>query len=171
MIEHAKDCDAYYVQGGGYSATPHHRIVMQSMPNFREHGVTKILDVGCGRGLLVTELTACGFEVTGTEICPSLLEGDLKKLPVFPYSVGQLGTFVDGSFDIVMGVSLLSSLRGDDEIQNFLGHASRIASKGLLITETAFPEWVTEILGIDPVERRDKTSSPPVVRRIYWWEL
>jgi len=137
MTQHAKECDSSYVnEHMGYAATVHHQMVMCSIPQFRKAGISSILDVGCGRGVLLGHLLASKFEVSGTEICQSLLEGELKNrgLPVFPYSIDQLRVFDDSGFDLVLGVDLIGSLRDEIEVARFFSHARRISKKGLMIT-------------------------------------
>lgn len=134
LAERIRKYDAWYQGGGGQAATASHRLVMQVAPSFKDHGVATILDVGCGRGKLLDELMAHGFMVTGTEICPSLLTGDLKKKDVLPYSVSNLKEVEDGSFDLVLFCDVLDHLRDEDEVSEALVQASRIAAKGLVVT-------------------------------------
>lgn len=179
ITEQAKVFDAWYRRDGGHAATVHHRLVCQSTPEFVEHGVRSILDVGCGRGKLIHALLGEGYEVTGTEICPTLLEKDLKRMPVFPYSVTALSEFLDESFDLVLLVDLLDCLRDQEEVVECLVHADRLAKKGILATfggpspmrTTNQPNdfWrrtFKDVIGLPVDEKLDKSSR--VVRLLSW---
>jgi 2-polyprenyl-3-methyl-5-hydroxy-6-metoxy-1,4-benzoquinol methylase len=179
LAQHARSCDAFYKEGGGVRATPHHRVVLQSMHLVYDRGVQSILDVGCGRGILAVELAIQGYEVTCTEICPSLITGDLKRLAAYPYAVGALGAFDPKSFDLVLGCDLLEDLRDMEEVDEFLGHAERLARIGVMVT-TGGPSGMHNInepsefwrgklgaaFGEHLQERNDKKSG--VFRWLFW---
>jgi len=179
LTEQAKNFDAWYQEGGGEAATIHHRLVYQTVYQFHKHGVQSVLDVGCGRGMVLAELARQGFELTGTEICPSLLERDLKRMPVYPYSIAALSQFEDQSFDLVLLVDLLESLRDQREVDECIEHADRLARKGILVTfgglstkriinepNDFWREALGDLLDFPVDERIDKVTR--AVRLVFW---
>lgn len=132
--EHTRNFDEAYRKGWRQSPTTHHRLLYRLKPFFRDHGVETILDVGCGRGLVFRHLVLDGFDVVGTEICPTLLARDLKGLSVLPYNIGGLGGFDDNEFDLVLMLDLLDHLRDEQEVDLAIGHANRLARVGIIVT-------------------------------------
>jgi 2-polyprenyl-3-methyl-5-hydroxy-6-metoxy-1,4-benzoquinol methylase len=133
MRSHISDCEKLYENGAGRRPTTHHRVLYNSVWMFVEAGVESILDVGCGCGLTLRSMIGHSFRAMGTEICPSLLEGDLKGMDVYPYSIDDLSNIEDDEFDLVLGVDLIASLRDKIESDLFLSHARRI-SRSLFVT-------------------------------------
>jgi len=132
--EHTRSFERAYLGGWRPEPTTHHRLIYRAKPDFKKRGIEKILDVGCGRGLVVVEMMRDGFDVTGTEIVPCLLSRELKRLPVLPYNVGGLGQFDDNEFDLVLMVDLLDYLRDEQDVDLALGHANRLARQGIIVT-------------------------------------
>jgi SAM-dependent methyltransferase len=70
---------------------------------------TRILDVGCGEGLLVEEYRARGVEISGLDLnyeSPAVRRGDITQLP-----------FEAGSFDIVLALDVIEHLNFADQDQ------------------------------------------------------
>jgi len=112
----------------------HHRFVYREAAELKRRNVRSILDVGCGRGFLVSHFIEMGFDVLGTETSPYLLSRDLKKLPVYPFKIGDLRHFDEDEFDLVLMVDLLDHLRDEEEVSEALKQADRIAQIGIMIT-------------------------------------
>lgn len=127
--------DELYVGGYGTGATTAHRMVMQAARLWKGRGVRSILDVGCGRGLLLEELGVWGFDVRGTEIVPILFERDLRRRPVVPCPIHKLTEqFDDERFDLVLFIDVLDHLRNEEEVLIALGAAEKLAIVGLIVT-------------------------------------
>lgn len=118
----------------GRTMTVGDRMVIQSMARMKNlYGVKTALDVGCGRGGLIRDLTADGFQVTGTEIVPWLLSHDLKGESVYPYGVEELGAkFEDDSYDVVILKSVLDHLATTALADQAIAQAARIAKVGVI---------------------------------------
>ncbi len=112
----------------------HHRFVYREAAELKRRNVRSILDVGCGRGFLVSHFIEMGFSVMGTETSPYLLGKDLRKLPVFPFNIGGLRNIEEDEFDLVLMIDLLDHLRDEEEVSEALRHADRIAQIGIMIT-------------------------------------
>lgn len=115
-------------------ATAHHRLAVEFLPFVHKEEIVTCLDFACGRGVVLRELIAQGFLAIGTEVCEYLLNRDLAKLPVYPYSVNELSNFDPGKFDMVFAVDVLDQLRSEKELDEFLGHAKRFKPKMFFIT-------------------------------------
>lgn len=138
-----RNFEEHYRAGGSNRATVHHRFVYQLVPKMKMRNIESVLDVGCGRGQVATELGALGFAVICTEIVPCLVANDLKKLAVYPYGIGELHYFDDASFDAVLLVNMLDHLRSEDEAVDAVRHASRLAHKLVMVTLGGWSEMRT----------------------------
>lgn len=94
---------------------------------FKELGIKKVLDVGCGTGLLVQFLNENGFEALGCDIADealkiartrnkrdSLIKASAQKLP-----------FKNQSFDLICAISLIEHLTSK-ETKKFLAETRRV---------------------------------------------
>ncbi len=131
--EHVKSFENAYLNEWRQGVTPHHRIVLRMSPFFKDRGIKTILDIGCGHGHILTHLSEDGFEVTGTEIVPSLLSGPLKNKKVIPWGVADLDK-LDESFDLVLMTDLLDHLRDVEDVDTALEQADRLANKAIIVT-------------------------------------
>jgi ubiquinone/menaquinone biosynthesis C-methylase UbiE len=81
-------------------------------PVFGKH----VLDVGCGDGVLSARLAQEGAQVIGLDNDPCMLEaarrraGSAKIRPTFVAGSGEALPFPDGSFDIVVAITVLCLL-------------------------------------------------------------
>lgn len=65
--------------------------------------VTRILDAGCGTGRLAIELAHRGYEPTGADLDPDMIERARRKAPRVPWHVADMANFVDETaFDLVV---------------------------------------------------------------------
>ncbi len=85
---------------------------------FIQHGVMtagkKVLEIGCGTGEFTKRIAQTGADITAVDISPDLLEIARETTPNVNVSfhiqnVGKLD-FEDGSFDVVIGSSILHHL-------------------------------------------------------------
>lgn len=104
-------------------------IMAEIKKNIGYHG--RVLDLGCGAGLLTNQVAKAGYNVTGIDISSSSLnvakerdvtksveyvEGDVYKLP-----------FANGSFDVVIATDLLEHV---SEPAQVVAEASRVLKPG-----------------------------------------
>lgn len=90
----------------------------------------RVLEVGCGTGLLSAELARTGAKVYSLDVSEELLlsakkKSGNKKITFFCSSAYELG-FSDGSFDSVVGMSVLHHLDIDRALNEFF----RVLKKG-----------------------------------------
>ncbi len=72
----------------------------------------RILEIGCGIGTVVSELTQQGYHATGTDISQVAIEYGLEKYPGLDLQVQpaeELG-FADGEFDVVLSFDLFEHI-------------------------------------------------------------
>ncbi len=95
----------------------------------------KILDIGCGGGLVTEPLARLGLCVTGIDPSPeNITAAELHKrnLPI-TYKTSSIEE-MEGSFDVVLALEVVEHVASLD---SFLFHCSRLLSpKGLLILST-----------------------------------
>jgi SAM-dependent methyltransferase len=86
----------------------------------------KILDFGCGSGLLVSELEGAGYEAYGCDLFPSASfssDGRLRKILDSPYRF----PFADNEFDVITSTSVLEHAQNQDE---YMSEISRVLKPG-----------------------------------------
>jgi SAM-dependent methyltransferase len=108
------------------------------LPHLERCGLSgsRLLDVGCGTGKSFTPMLARGWEVTGCDISPAMLErargkaggaarleiADMCELPIF------------GIFDLVWSTDAMNYLLSDGElVAALLGMRDNLSSNGLLM--------------------------------------
>lgn len=123
----------------------HHDIAARVSPGER------VLDLGCGTGMLVAELSHKGVQVTGVDISPPMLGQAAQRLRhegvQEEVTLAELGAvdldraFPDNSFDAVVSILVFSEL-SDDEIIYTLAQCWRILRTGgqLLIADEVLPD-------------------------------
>ena len=117
---------------GGYRYDGRQRPVAEEMAKY--YGIKagdKILDVGCGKGYLLYELTQVvpGVEVTGIDISEYAIENAKEEVKPF-LQVGNAISlpFPDHSFDFVVSVTTLHNLYLFD-LNTALGEIQRVGKK------------------------------------------
>jgi SAM-dependent methyltransferase len=100
----------------------------------------RLLDVGCGHGLLLDEARARGYEVSGVEpsASASAYARDVLGLDV---RTGSLEELVGGEFDVITLVDVLEHLA--DPLAAIEECRSRLAGDGLLCVVTPDPSSLT----------------------------
>ncbi len=109
------------------------------LPELEKHGLKhgRVLDVGCGTGRAFAPLLRRGWQITGCDLSPAMLErarreagdrvemtlADMRELPVF------------GEFELVLALNdPVNYLFGDRDLERALaGMRSNMADDGLLI--------------------------------------
>ena len=132
--------EKFYAEGGGYKGTATQTLVSKMHPLFKKRGVKSILDIGCGRGCLLSTWESFGYSVAGTEIVPSLLSTDLKLFTeIYPYQIKELSKFEDRSYDVVSLVDVVEFLDDVQDIDRALLGAFRIARVAVVFTVNLDP--------------------------------
>jgi SAM-dependent methyltransferase len=130
----------------------------------KRHGLSgnRLLDVGCGTGKSFVSMLPRGWEVTGCDISPAMLEiarekaGEAVRLEVA--DVLALPKF--GEFDLVWALDdTLNYLLGADELQQGLtGMRENLAPNGLLLfdlnTLLAYRTFFAETTMVERQDRR-----------------
>jgi ubiquinone/menaquinone biosynthesis C-methylase UbiE len=78
-----------------------------------------LLDIGCGPGITVTDLTARKFEIYGVDISAPMIEECVRRfghLPTAHFSIGAIERleFPDGFFDAVIALGVVEYVDDDD---------------------------------------------------------
>jgi ubiquinone/menaquinone biosynthesis C-methylase UbiE len=95
----------------------------------------KVLEIGCGTGTLTEELAKTGATVVATDIFPEFLKAVESRIGVnqnVSYQIADAETlevFADGSFDAVVGLSILHHL----DIDKTLSNINRVLKPGGLM--------------------------------------
>lgn len=85
-----------------------YRVVMKNLPA----GTKRILDLGCGTGMFLEELSNHAEFVVGVDASPEMLKvakGRAGKVTLILADADSL-PFANGSFDVVVSVTLLISV-------------------------------------------------------------
>jgi SAM-dependent methyltransferase len=107
-----------------------------------------VLDFGCGYGRLAASLLELGFQVSGTDTSPAMLEKARRDVPgcEFRYCQNEL-SWADGSFDVVLLVALLTSVPLDLEQRQIMGEIRRVLKPGGCIFISDMPlQWSARYL-------------------------
>ena len=100
---------------------------------------TRLLDVGCGSGLLLEIAQARGAAVTGLDVAPALLTAARARVPGADLWLADLQRlpFPNGSFDAVTGVNAFQ-FAGDP--REALREAARVCRPGGIVAASTFAE-------------------------------
>jgi len=109
---------------------------------------SRILEVGCGTGAIVYELSSSGCDITGTDISGCAVEYGLKKYPGVKLEIQATESldYPDESFDLVLSFDLLEHLM---DVDRHLSQVRRILRPGgyyLLQTPNKYCNAVFETL-------------------------
>jgi ubiquinone/menaquinone biosynthesis C-methylase UbiE len=111
----------------------------------------RVLDVGCGTGVLAAQLARLGCQVTAIDSSPSMLAQAVQRIrreglagQVLLKEMGAVDldtAFHDGSFDAVVS-SLVFSELSDGEIEYLLAECRRVLRTGgqLLVADEVMPD-------------------------------
>ncbi|MUM77355.1 methyltransferase domain-containing protein [Pseudodesulfovibrio sp. F-1] len=93
----------------------------------------KLVELGCGTGLMLEMLYQMGFDVTGLDSSPEMIMAARKRLgkrAELHLGDGELTPYGDNEFDYAM---IWSALEFADEPEAMLTEAARLAEKGILL--------------------------------------
>jgi SAM-dependent methyltransferase len=123
---------------------------------------TRLLDVGCGAGLLSLLASLRGAQVTALDASPALLEIARQRLPRANVREGDLEAlpFVDASFDAVVAVN---SLFFADDMGVALREIIRVVRPGgrVVVTVWGPPERCEFLSSVMPALRSLMPPPPP----------
>jgi ubiquinone/menaquinone biosynthesis C-methylase UbiE len=89
----------------------------------------RALEIGCGEGRVARDLRAHGYEVTGLDVAPTLVEAACDADPSGTYVVGDAAAlpFDDASFDLVVSYNSLIDV---DDMPAAVAEAGRVLWSG-----------------------------------------
>lgn len=143
-----------------------------------------ILDVGCGDGSVLRDLERCGAQparLSGVDLLPERVQKARDRLPGADIreADAQALPFADGSSDLVLGFTLLSSVLDDGVRRRIASEMRRVARPGAVIllydfwlnplNRDARPLKRAEVLRLFPganVRFRATTLAPPITRAL-----
>jgi 2-polyprenyl-3-methyl-5-hydroxy-6-metoxy-1,4-benzoquinol methylase len=137
--------------------TPH-RMVLQTIPKLVNHEVQTVLEIGCGRGILLKSFELHGFNVIGTEIVGDLICHELAPYLTYPYSIVDLPRIESETIDFVLSVDVLDHI-SHDEVLRGIQESWRIASKGMCILVNGESESPHQTVRLDSSWWREKIES------------
>ncbi|MEO6040576.1 MAG: class I SAM-dependent methyltransferase [Croceibacterium sp.] len=127
---------------------------------------TRLLDAGCGAGLLALLGRLRGAEVTAIDAAPGMVEVARRRLPGADVRVGDLESlpFDDASFDAVIGVN---SIFYAADMATAMREIARVVRPGGLVVLTAWGppekcEFLTAIMpNLGPLMPPPPPGAPP----------
>jgi ubiquinone/menaquinone biosynthesis C-methylase UbiE len=147
-------------------------------------GTGAILDVGCGTGWWLRKLVEAEVapeRLHGIDIQPERVAAAREAVPGAEIDVGDARRlpFPDGTFAVVLQLTVLSSLGSDEAIREALGEGMRVLAPGglLLIYEPRVPnplnrhtlllkDSALDAAGIGSREQLSLTVLPALARRL-----
>lgn len=106
----------------------------------------RVLDVGCGPGLLVPDLLSRGFDFWGVDAAPNMIkecQANFGNLPAAHFSVGDAVhlDFPEGSFDMVICAGVIDHIR---DYRQAIAEMLRVLRVGGILL-VAFPNVVSPV--------------------------
>ncbi|NNM42762.1 MAG: 3-demethylubiquinone-9 3-O-methyltransferase [Chlamydiae bacterium] len=120
----------------------------------RKKTSAKVLDIGCGGGLLTNYLAKEGHQVSGIDLSTSSLEigikNDLSKTVEYRQANAYALPYQNGIFDVVTAMDVLEHVENPEKV---ISEASRVLSKdGLFFFHTFNRNLLSYLLVIKGVE-------------------
>ncbi|MEK6826889.1 MAG: methyltransferase domain-containing protein, partial [Nanoarchaeota archaeon] len=100
--------------------------------------IKKILDLGCGTGIHDAELAKRGYNITGLDLSPKMIQIAKEKNPGMNFLVGDMSNFdINEKFDcIICMFSAIGYLTENKQIENFFKTARKhLNENGLLLID------------------------------------
>jgi SAM-dependent methyltransferase len=93
---------------------------------------SKVLDVGCGTGVLAERLLQAGYDVTGADPFPAMLEHMKARDPRLKtvHASGQELPFEDGTFDSTYCVAVMHHIADPEDVRATLAEMCRVTRPG-----------------------------------------
>lgn len=118
-----------------------HEIVLSLLAHYAPYKKLKILDAGCGTGLLAKKLHAFG-DVTGLDLSDDALKFAKKRgVKVKKGSIAKL-PFNDSVFDVLISIDVINHLWVKDEQKAFNEFNRVLKSGGILIMRVSANPWL-----------------------------
>ena len=137
-----------------------------------EHGKLKLLDVGCGGGILAEDFSRAGFNVTGIDPAPETIEtarahASASKLNIeYQIGSGEQLPFPDGSFDHVACCDVLEHV---DDVDRVIGEIARVLRPdGLFFYDTVNRTLRSKIVVIKVMQDWPSTAIASVPNGHVW---
>ncbi len=130
---------ATWAQGsliGAYSTRDLRPIEVLLMVRFREQFSGRVLELGCGAGMITGYLVALARETWGVDLSPAMIAECRGRYPSGHYVEGDarnLSRFADDSFDLVIAGCNLLDVYSDDERRQALRAIRRVLAPGGLL--------------------------------------
>lgn len=151
--------------------------------HFGEPQHLRVLDLGCGRGDLLPELTAAGIDptnVAGIDLLPDRLAEARSRGMAAMVASGAALPFPGGQFDVVTAFTLLSSVGDDAVLRSLAAEVERVLAPGgaLVVYDMRLPNpgnaairplTQRRLAALFPgwsADGRTCTVMPPVARRL-----
>jgi len=98
---------------------------------FRQKGYKRILELGCGTGILLSQLAEKGYECTGIDLDESMLYIARSKAKdknlMIEYLQGDMREIeIDGQFDVVICFQAMSFMQTDTDFIKVINSISRV---------------------------------------------
>jgi ubiquinone/menaquinone biosynthesis C-methylase UbiE len=126
--------ERYSVRAAGDLLWVRHDAAIELIQSWGLPQGSRLLDLGCGPGVLTRDLGKLGYSGVGLDASPAMVEHSLREaasagLPTWTYQLGDVEDvpFPDGSFDAAVSTGVIDYLPGDDR---FLAHAARVLKPG-----------------------------------------
>lgn len=140
--QHERDKYRAVYSKHGYTMGPRRKPI--ALRNVDALPVGRLLDIGCGRGEILSYAASLGHTVTGTEIVESLIGGDIDG----PFDAWDI-PYEDASFDAVICLDVLEHLLPEDGLAT-LREMARLTRSCLLVSISNRPSvWDGEEMHIN----------------------
>lgn len=133
MRWNAERYETWFDSPEGHVALNREALLLETMLKAWPRRGQRVLDIGCGTGIFLEKLWGMGFDVTGLDKSPSMLEGARKRLrgrATLHVGDGTHTPYDDNAFDYAVIWSVLEFCARPEAL---LEEATRVAEKGILI--------------------------------------
>lgn len=107
--------------------------IMDHMISIWPRRKSKLLEIGCGTGIFLEHLYHCGFDVSGVDCAPAMLQAARKRMgnkASLHLCNGELLAFDDNEFDFTV---LWTVLEFCSDPEAMLKEAARVSAGGILV--------------------------------------
>ena len=131
----------------------------------RERNCKKVLDLGCGTGVLTSEIAGFADEVIGIDSSPAMIEKAKESFPGLPFIVMDACSLLwDNYFDAVFSNAVFHFIKSQDILLNNVHKV--LAPKGLLVCEFGASGNIARLL--DSVAQSCNKRNKPFSLRFYY---
>lgn len=131
----------YKHEGSHFYYVTNHEIILSLLAHYASHKKLKILDAGCGTGLLAKKLTKFG-EVVGLDLSEEALRFARKRgVIVKKGSIAKL-PFNDCVFDVLISIDVINHLWVKNEQKAFNEFYRVLKPGGILIMRVSANPWL-----------------------------